>query len=300
MLANDIPFANSKGRATGLWTINGKIVFAPDDWLDHMPKVFLDGELFTTRNDRQRCRSIVSQHEPDDRWSDVRLVAFGSPPLRTVFKDGKIDSAFFKKTFKGVVEWAEPLLKGIKTFDPTTQFHEVYGWLKNNTTQNANYELLQQVEVKTIAEVNAWLQHFDEIGGEGVVLKYKYGYWIPERDWNCLKYKKLKDAEAEVLGYIWGDKGVEDKLVGLMGSLTVKWHGNVFQLSGFNESERIMRHADGSNACAVGFQHPGETVEQGIENPLFPIGSIVTFQYRGLTTDGLPIEARYWRNYEVE
>jgi DNA ligase-1 len=293
----DVPFSNPSNRpediSTGLWTINGKIVFAPSWWLQGMPKIFLDGELYTVRGDRQTCRSTVSQRNPDERWGNVRFVVFGSPPLRTIFADGKINSMFFKREFKGVIDWAEKRIGKIKTFNPTTMFKDVYASLKAETwTETCT--LLEQTEYNTLEDVELAMDKIETVEGEGLVLQYKYGYWVAERSHNALKYKRRKDAEAVVKGYIWG----EGKYAGLMGSLTVDWDGKIFQLSGFTDEERFMCKEDGSSAFSCGVA--GEVASHEFRASCFPIGSRVTFRYRSLTDDGLPVEASYWRKYEVE
>jgi ATP-dependent DNA ligase len=132
--------------------------------------------------------------------------------------------------------------------------------------------------------------------------------WIPERSKKLLKVKNLNDDEGTVVGYITGretDKG--SKLLGLMGALILDYNGKRLELSGFTESERRLSLI--KDYCAAetedtpqgwAAKNPEKEVPAWIEAKEFPRGSKVTFKYRGLTADGIPAEARYWRHKESE
>ena len=49
-----------KPVATGLWSRYGNPIMAPDWFLDSLPPIFLDGELWTGRGSFQLCRSICA------------------------------------------------------------------------------------------------------------------------------------------------------------------------------------------------------------------------------------------------
>jgi ATP-dependent DNA ligase len=108
-----------------------------------------------------------------------------------------------------------------------------------------------------------------------------------------LKIKPHDDAEATVIGYTSGretDKG--SKLLGLMGALIVEFNGKRMELSGFTDQERQFSSAEAASFAA---SNPGSECPDWITNTNFPRGSQVTFKYRGLTKEGIPQEARYFR-----
>ena len=46
-------------NGTTMYTRNGNAFYAPDDWKAKLPKIALDGELWTNRDDFQKIVSIV-------------------------------------------------------------------------------------------------------------------------------------------------------------------------------------------------------------------------------------------------
>jgi DNA ligase 1 len=104
-------------------------------------------------------------------------------------------------------------------------------------------------------------------GGEGVVGVRGNSWYENKRvDW-CLKYKPFLDDEGVVVRVIPGD----GRHSGRMGSVEVKWSGGSFVLgTGFTDAER----------------------DAGLA-----VGTMITFRYRALSADGVPLEARYWRVY---
>jgi len=69
--ASEVPYANTvkdfrlnhQVMATGLWTRTGKVIYAPDYWLNQLPSIPLDGELYIGPNSFQELTSIVSKKD---------------------------------------------------------------------------------------------------------------------------------------------------------------------------------------------------------------------------------------------
>jgi DNA ligase-1 len=104
-------------------------------------------------------------------------------------------------------------------------------------------------------------------GGEGLVLKKNDGLYETCRSCWMLKYKPFSDDEGLVVGTTPG----LGRLAGMIGALVINWKGRQFELAGLTDVERSLE-------------------------PAKWIGRTVTFKYRCLTRDGLPSEARYWRD----
>ena len=261
----EVPFASVKGVATGLWSRYGKVIHAPDWFLDRLPAMPLDGELYIHGN-RQECRSIVSRLIPDDRWNEISYKIFNSPPLKSIFADGYIDNLFYKQRFRGVVPWALDLtdrIPGFFTFGPVSYFNEVYDKLKTYDIWNSNLDLVDQVDADPGA-----LDSFLDQGFEGLVFQHKYSFYQCCRSKVTLKMKPDFDSEGVVVGFEDG-KG---KYLGMMGSVVLDWKGIVFNISGFTDLERSWGY--------------------------FKIGDMITFKYRSLTNSGVPVEARFFRKYK--
>src|SRR5690606_24828198 len=103
-------------------------------------------------------------------------------------------------------------------------------------------------------------------GAEGLMLRRGSSLYHTQRTSDLMKLKPLHDAEAIVVAYVPG-KG---RLTGMMGSLLVEdSDGRRFRVgTGFSDAER--------------------------RNPP-PLGAVITYQFSGLTSSGLPRFARYLR-----
>ena len=116
-------------------------------------------------------------------------------------------------------------------------------------------------------------RRLDEVvrgGGEGLVLHRADAYWQPGRSPALLKLKPLQDAEALVVGHLAGRGRHEGRL----GALRVRLaDGTEFSLgTGFSQAERASPP---------------------------PLGSTVTFTYRGRTAAGVPRFASFLRRHLI-
>lgn len=147
-------------------------------------------------------------------------------------------------------------------------FAQRYEQIKRIVAQ-ANFPQLVAVEQFRLADNAALKRKLDDIvraGGEGLMLHLADAPYVTGRSDALLKLKPLDDAEATVIAHIPG-KG---KYQGKMGALQVETaDGKRFQIgTGFSDAVRA--------------------------NPP-PVGTQVTYTYRGLTKNGLPRFASYLR-----
>jgi len=292
--------------ATGLWTRYGIAIRAPGFWLDALPKVPLDGELYLGRKQFQPLVSITKSFDAGERWRAVKYMVFDSPPDDAIFGDGAIDTDRFKKRFKAVPNWIRGHGRSAswlpKTMGFTGRLKALAAILKSDmpVVKLHEQEQLPFYTEKAFARIAEFMNEVCDADGEGVMIKNPSAHWEPERSYSILKHKPWHDAEAEVVGYTWGretDKG--SKLLGLMGAAILKSPKGVFKCSGFTDEERMMAYAiSGESAYAYGTAHPDEEVSTIVHNPRFPRGSILTYKYRELTDAGLPKEARFLRKAE--
>lgn len=313
MACAEVPWANvakhyrfvNEQFSTGLWTRYGHPLRCPNWWSETLPKCPLDGELYLGVGSWQELSSIVKNHYGDMRWKGVRYVVFDSPTYEAVFANGEIRGTNYKKVFTGIPDWI--IGRGIKKNGVNGVFYQVLRALEGMDFGEYG-KLHPQVELPmgfTEAEkvVRSTCDLVCSAKGEGLILRDPMGIWTPKRNNNLLKVKGVEDAEGTVVGYKFAkptdlSKSVSgnqtDKLLGLMGSMRLRLDTGVeFDLSGFTDAERQM------SAFEYGVEHPGEDVPNWIENPKFPRGTRVTFQYRELSKDGLPKEARYFRKTEL-
>lgn len=318
--ASVVPWSNTRKDkdetiATGLWSRYGKIIYAPEWWLDEMPKMPLDGELWCGRNSFQTLESVVRNKSGTSDWTDIQYLVFDSPPAKVVFGDREIKNANFERRLTGCYEWvAAHAHPDYKAMSPDVGFQDRQSWLKKNLPVNEVVTLHPQKQLpfmtsQALEQVETILSEILGIGGEGVVLKKPTDLWLPERAWSCLKYKPWHDLEAKVVGYTTGretDKG--SKLLGMMGALICEIPAGRFKVSGFTDAERgfvgvdpypggILSGVQQETAESWASRNPDCETPDWISNPHFPRGSVVTIKYRELTDDGLPKEGRYWRKF---
>lgn len=310
----DVPYANTvKDKrfiepkyATGLWSRYGKAIQAPASFLDKLPNVILDGELFLGLGKQQELMSITATHEGTD-WSDIKFMVLDSPPIERVFCDGvydvRVGNVLYKIKLEGILPWIRNNGRHFISVGPDSSFEQVYGWLRRKFVGNENILLHNQVrlpfkthEIKSV--IDKELESVVQSGGEGLVFRNPVDTWKPERTHSALKYKPYQDDEAIVTGYTWGrETEFGSKLLGMMGNLIVNFKGKRFELSGFTDEERatmIYKH-NNEPAFENGLLNAGQVVSDDIENKKFPRGSTITFRYRELSKDGIPKEARFLR-----
>ncbi len=134
--------------------------------------------------------------------------------------------------------------------------HKNIPWLK----------AVKQWRVTTHAELMKQLHEITQAGAEGLMLHRAASYYKAKRNNDLLKVKPYEDAEAVVIKHLPG-KG---KYHNMLGALLVKMpSGKSFRIgTGFTDNER--------------------------RNPP-PIGSLVTYQFRGFSKNGIPKFARFLR-----
>lgn len=177
-------------------------------------------------------------------------------------------SGFVRKASPQDDEWRQIKYMVFELPDAPGTFAERYEQIKRVIAE-ARFPQLVAVEQFRLPDNAALQRKLAEIvraGGEGLMLHRADAPYITGRNDALLKLKPLDDAEATVLGYVPG-KG---KYEGKMGALRVETaEGKRFQIgTGFTDAVRANPPA---------------------------IGTLVTYTYRGLTKNGLPRFASYWR-----
>lgn len=287
-----------KPIATGLWSRYGNPIIAPDWFLDQLPPIILDGELFAGRGNFQTCRSIVSGDTADDRWKQISYKVYGTPSLEMLTQPGLIKSP------QMYCEIPETALQDVLSI--ITQHEKVVGWATADTPfRSAISDLSAALEVNEVCEVHlqsqlphdndlAWdivEQHCLDIvekGGEGLIVRNPDVTYETKRTPNLLKVKPLFDDEGIVTDFIAG-KG---KLEGMMGSMVLNYRGKRLELSGFTNAERELTSTNGVVA--------GKPLPPSCQPRHFSVGDTITFTYRELSDAGIPKEARFLRTRSID
>lgn len=220
-----------------LYTRNGNLIRAPEQFTKGWPSVPLDGELWMGRGRFDEVSGIVRRKIPESGvWQKVRFMVF----------DLHITDVPFE----------ERLLKARELL---------------HRANNPSIELVPQRSVASLPEIKEMLKSVVSQGGEGLMLHRKGALYMAGRSNDILKLKPLWDAEALVVAHLPG-KG---KFTNMMGSLLVEGlsdtrnHGRWFKIgTGFTEQQRMTPPA---------------------------VGSVITYQFRGYTSTGLPRFASFLR-----
>ena len=175
---------------------------APPWFVEHFPRVPLDGELWMGRGTFERLSGAVRRQIPDDaEWRRIRFMVFDLPSSPATF-DRRLQR--LRETFR--------------------------------TIESSRIALVEQFRVADRDELMDVLNRVVEGGGEGLMLHRGSSLYAAGRTGDLLKLKVHEDAEAVVVGHLPG-KG---RLAGMLGALLVEMpDGRRFRLgTGFSDEER--------------------------------------------------------------
>jgi DNA ligase-1 len=179
----------------------GNRFHAPDWFLEGLPEVALDGELWIGRKAFQRTVGIVRRQDKTALWQEVAFVVFDAPALDAPFEDRL---AFVRDH----VERRRP---------PHLRAHE--------------HGLCTGVE-----HLRAELARVEALGGEGLMMRQPGSRYESGRSTTLLKIKSFRDAEARVLGHQPGAGRHKGRLGALLVELS---DGTRFSVgTGFSDAER--------------------------------------------------------------
>ena len=316
---SQIPWANmtkahrlvKEPVASGLWSRYGHPIYAPKEFTDQLPQIFLDGELYAGRGNFQLVTSTVKEFTPGPGWARIKYHVFDSPSPLEIFAPGSIKETNFTKEIN-CLDWVLKQYRG--KILSNYSYYTVKTVLQKILADCPVAVALKQTQLpfpqkEALAEIERQLDNITAAKGEGLVLRNPATQWEPTRNHNLLKVKKYHDAEGVVVGYYTGEAtDLGSKLLGMMGALVVSWKGKTFKVSGFTDAERELNWTEvflkrdamlPEEAVQWAKDNPGTECPGNIEAKHFPRGSSITFKYRELTNDGIPREASYLRKRDV-
>jgi DNA ligase-1 len=190
-------------------TRQGNLYVAPDWFVEGLPDVPLDGELWLDRKAFQRAVSIARRHDRSDEWRKLRFVIFDAPALADDFE-------------KRVAFYQDCLARHKPPFAVAHT----------------------QVVCKSLEHLRAEADRIEKLGGEGLMMRQPRSRYVAGRSSTLLKVKRFIDAEAKVIGHQAG----EGRHKGRLGALLVELpNGKRFAVgTGFSDQEREAPPALGS------------------------------------------------------
>ena len=181
---------------------SGNPINAPQWFIDGLPKVALDGELWLGRGRFERLSGIVRKEVPDDaEWREVRYMIFELPGAPGSFAERA--AAVRALVRKARVPWLGEI---------------------------------EQFRVVDRADLERRLDDVVKAGGEGLMLHLADAPYTTGRSDVLLKVKAWHDAEAVVIAHQPG----RGKYAGQLGALRVRLpDGREFELgTGFSDAQR--------------------------------------------------------------
>lgn len=185
---------------------SGRVIAAPQWFIERLPTRALDGELWIGRGRFDEVSAIVRKESAnDDEWRRLSYMVFELP--QSTENEGPSFSERVAEITKVVAAASFPALKAVP-----------------------------QHRVKDRAELKRELDRVVRAGGEGLMLHLADSRYVTGRSDVLLKLKPLLDTEARVIAHVPG-KG---KHAGKMGALLVETKEGVrFKLgTGFSDAQR--------------------------------------------------------------
>ena len=287
MLKSQVPWAYCKKdarlrtipRATGLWSRYGGVIQAPDWWLDRLPNIMLDGELYDgpsqgpgilgqaegkapdsgSRADYGFRQDLLSIVKGGGDWSTVGYRVYDAPPPSVMMEPRTMRVG---KDKVGICygEFAREVAKRPGP-GAGAGFQDRMEYIPLE---------LRHPQIVIMDQLAVALNNVLSAGGEGLVVRHPQGLYKCKRHAGILKIKGMDEDEGSVVGTTDG----LGRHSGRIGALQVRWKDRVIVLgSGLTDQEREMSDW---------------------------VGQVVTFRYRGVSKDGWPQEPRFIRRRDYE
>jgi len=221
MLLDNVPFANlhkvkdTKQTATGLWSNGGKIIHAPEWFLDSMPAFMVIGELYVGKKQFQRTLSICRKYEPiDEEWKGITYNIFDCPN-RSIWSERAIRVANGKYW---CVPDMEDMARRYCVFNGAYEYFSDIVEFMVEQVESAIVRYVPHTSITSSADLWARRDAVIDADGEGIVLRDKMAVWKPDRSHTIMKMKGVKDCMVTVMETHEG-KG---RNKGRIGAVTVK------------------------------------------------------------------------------
>jgi DNA ligase-1 len=187
----------------------GNLIHAPDWFLEKLPEVPLDGELWLARKSFQKTVSIVRRQDKSDHWKQISFLVFDAPAMA--------------EPFERRVEFLTDAFQKEKL--PHAKLHP--------------HDLCRDID-----HLKQELARVESLGGEGLMLRQPGSKYEIGRSFTLLKIKTFHDAEARVVEHMAGAGRHEGRL----GALGVELpNGTRFSVgTGFSDAQRENPPAIGS------------------------------------------------------
>ncbi|CCN73744.1 DNA ligase [Vibrio nigripulchritudo] len=185
-----------------LYSRKGTKIHAPVWFIENLPPVMMEGELWAGRGKFHVVQQTVMDKTPSDRaWQDIQFMVFDLPH---------------------------------SAGDYAKRYYDIQNWVQVINQHHVRY--VEHLPAGNHSQLMSMLDTIDDNYGESVMLRKVNQRYRPGRSDDLLKLKKYQDAEATIIGY----KPGEGKYHGMLGSYFVRCaDGKEFYIgSGLKDSMR--------------------------------------------------------------
>lgn len=185
-----------------LVTRSGRVLNAPNWFIQALPNISVEGELWAGRGAFSQVQKTVLDKTPnDEQWQGITFMLFDVP--------GHLGT--FEQRYEYLTTYCDSL--------PYTHI-----------------QCVEQMLIATHKELASILADVTEQEAEGLMLKARHEIYHPGRNSSLIKVKTVQDTEGIVVGY----KPGKGKYSGVMGALLIEIKGGVrlYVGTGFTDEER--------------------------------------------------------------
>lgn len=238
----------------------GNVYNAPEWFTQSLPRdKVLDGELYAGREQFQKCGAVRHKIPIDEDWSNIVYQIYDIP-------------SEFNKSFTDRYDLLYNVVMDCKK-----------RWIINAKKSKNKFEKIEcpyrftfHIPIENEEMMNKYYNIIIGKGGEGIMLKCPSSPYEGKRSSYLLKYKPKYDAEGMIIGYNYGS----GKYSGILGS---------FICAPINGG-----HVINDDKLYFSISGMDDNIRKSYKTT-HPIGTIVTYDYAGMTNDGKPRFAQYSR-----
>lgn len=225
----------------------------------------LDGELWIGRDQFQEMGVVRKKVPIDDEWIPIQFCVYDLPDYDAPFNQRYAKLLYIVKKLKE--QWKQTRANLPKQYKKLP----------------CPIVITKQHKISSKEHMNKLYQNVIQNGGEGIMIKDPESQYEGKRSHYMLKYKPCFDAEGIIVDY----KDGANKYKGLLGAFICKPLLNHGTYSTIDNDENHTFAISGMD----------DDVRNNYKQT-HPIGTIVTYEYSGITNSGKPRFARYVRKRE--
>lgn len=237
---------------------NGIVIKSPE-WFTELlsfSESNIDGELYFGKNTFHLTGTFRSNEIDLDAWRRVRFMIFDIPPSEEDEPENFVDR------YSKLVEIHSHIVKKYESMEKTKFMPD-----------QCPFRLVKQTEITSTNQLDRMFNEIVASGGEGLIIRKPDSRYVFGRSNMLLKYKKIEDAEAVIVGYKPGNGKFSGKL-------------GAFIVHPIDADQKPQKKRE--------FRVSGMNLEiRNNYKATHPIGTYITYSFRGLSNGGKPRHPSY-------